>query len=270
MSAKILDLKGKEIETVDLPQVFSYPYRPEVIKKAYVNLDTHHYQKQGRYPAAGEMVSAESRNTGLGIARLARAKGEGFSRAGQAAGVGGVRKGRLNHPPESWKVIYKKLNKKEKTVGLCSAISCTSIKELVEKRGHIVTELNSFPMIVTDDLESIKKTKDLMSVLKDLGIGDDIARVERSIKRRSGKAKQRGRPNRIGKSALIVVGGDDCSLLKLDGSIPGITVKSVNDLSVLDLAPGAKPIRLTMYSKRSLEKLNELKIPSMIAMEESK
>jgi large subunit ribosomal protein L4e len=269
LNAKILDLKGKEIETVNLPQVFNYPYRPEVIKKTYVNLDTHHYQKQGRYPAAGEMVSAESRNTGLGIARLARAKGEGFSRAGQAAGVGGVRKGRLNHPPESWKVIYKKLNKKEKSVGLCSAISCTSNKELVEKRGHIVTGLDSFPVIITDDLEAVSKTKDLMSVLKDLGIEDDLKRVERSIKRRSGKAKQRGRPNRIGKSALIVVGNDNCDLLKLDGSIPGISVKNVKDLSVLDLAPGAKPIRLTLFSKSSLEKLNEIKISSMIAKEES-
>jgi large subunit ribosomal protein L4e len=269
LNAKILDLKGKEIETVNLPQVFNYPYRPEVIKKTYVNLDTHHYQKQGRYPAAGEMVSAESRNTGLGIARLARAKGEGFSRAGQAAGVGGVRKGRLNHPPESWKVIYKKLNKKEKSVGLCSAISCTSNKELVEKRGHIVKGLDSFPVIITDDLESVSKTKDLMSVLKDLGIEDDLKRVERSIKRRSGKAKQRGRPNRIGKSALIVVGNDNCDLLKLDGSIPGISVKNVKDLSVLDLAPGAKPIRLTLFSKSSLEKLNEIKISSMIAKEES-
>ena len=70
-------------------------------------------------------MSAESRNTGLGIARLARAKGEGFSRAGQAAGVAGVRKGRLAHPPESWKVTYKKLNKKENNIALLSAISST-------------------------------------------------------------------------------------------------------------------------------------------------
>src|SRR5688572_20099501 len=35
-------------------------------------------------------------------------------RAGQAAGVAGVRHGRVAHPPESWKEIYKKINKKEK------------------------------------------------------------------------------------------------------------------------------------------------------------
>lgn len=269
MNTKIFDLKGNEIESVNLPTVFDYPYRPEVIKKTYVNLDSHHYQKQGRYPAAGEIVSAESRNTGLGIARLARAKGEGFSRAGQAAGVGGVRKGRLNHPPESWKVTYKKLNKKENSVGLLSAISCTSKKDLVEKRGHIVDGMNSFPLVISDELEGIKKTKDLISILKDIGIGGDLDRVERSIKKRSGKARKRGRPNRIGKSALIVVGNETCDLLKLDGSIPGITIKYVKDLSVLDLAPGARPIRLTVYSKSSLDKLNDLKVPSMIMREDA-
>src|SRR5215210_8238138 len=147
MNTKLYDLEGKEVTDIDLPPVFNFPYRPEVIKKVYVNLDSHHYQRQGRYPAAGEIVSAESRNTGLGIARLARAKGEGFSRAGQAAGVAGVRKGRLAHPPESWKVIHKKINKKEKMIALYSSISSTSISDLTKKRGHIVDEIKSFPLV---------------------------------------------------------------------------------------------------------------------------
>ena len=109
MKTNLFDLKGNQTGDIDLPLLFNFPYRPEIIKKAFVNLYSHRFQKQGRYPAAGEIVSAESRNTGLGIARLARAKGEGFSRAGQAAGVAGVRKGRLAHPPESWKVTHKKL-----------------------------------------------------------------------------------------------------------------------------------------------------------------
>jgi len=105
---KILELDGSNQNTIDLPTVFKTAYRPEVIQKVYNNLNSYSFQKQGRYPAAGQMVSAESRNTGLGIARLARAKGEGFPRAGQAAGVAGVRHGRLAHPPVSWKNIYKK------------------------------------------------------------------------------------------------------------------------------------------------------------------
>src|SRR6476661_396194 len=148
-TVKILGLDDKSSEETELPQVFATPYRPEVIKKVYVNLDSHHYQKQGRYPAAGEIVSAESRNTGLGIARLARARGEGFPRAGQAAGVAGVRHGRVAHPPETWKHIYKKINNKERQLGLCSAIAATARRDLVEGRGHKLGKDVKLPLIVS-------------------------------------------------------------------------------------------------------------------------
>src|ERR671927_391010 len=165
IKAKVVSLTGKDSNEVELPIVFDTPYRPEVIHKVYVNLLSHSYQRQGRYPAAGENVSAESRNTGLGIARLARARGEGFPRAGQAAGVAGVRHGRAAHPPEAWKVIYKKINHKERQLGLCSAIAATAQKELVRGRGHKIGDNIKLPMVVSNDIESITKTKDLKKVL---------------------------------------------------------------------------------------------------------
>jgi large subunit ribosomal protein L4e len=267
MDAKVFDLKGNESNPISLPNIFNFPYRPEIIKKAYINLDSHRYQKQGRYPAAGEIVSAESRNTGLGIARLARAKGEGFSRAGQAAGVAGVRKGRLAHPPESWKNTIKKINKKEKKVALYSAISSTAIKDLSEQRGHIVDEIKAFPLVIIDEFENIEKTKELYQIMDSLGIKSDLERVESSIKKRSGKSKRRGRSNRIGKSAIIIVGRKDAPILKLDKSIPGISIKYVKELSVLDLAPGAKPIRLAIFSVGAINALSEINIPKNIIME---
>ncbi len=267
MNTKVFDLQGNEISTVELPPIFKLPYRPEVIKKVYVNLDSHHYQKQGRYPAAGEIVSAESRNTGMGIARLARARGEGFSRAGQAAGVGGVRKGRLSHPPESWKVIYKKINIKEKLVALYSSISSTAIGDLSGQRGHVIENIKSFPLVITNELENIQKTKELYQVLKSLGLEEDLNRVDNSVKKRSGKSRRRGRSHRVGKSAIIVVGKNDSPLLKLNDSIPGINVKYVKNLSVLDLTPGSKPIRLVIYSQNAIDLLGEIKIPSPLLME---
>jgi large subunit ribosomal protein L4e len=115
----------------------------------------------------------------------------------------------------------------------------------------------------------VSKTKNLLDVLGLLGIGEDLKRVEQSIKKRSGKAKRRGRPNRIGKSALIVVGHRDCELLKLNNSIPGIGIKYVKDISVLDLAPGARPIRLVVFSQNSIDELSTLKIPKNVVLENS-
>jgi large subunit ribosomal protein L4e len=290
IQAKVFDTSGNESHTLKLPSIFDMPYRYDVIHKAYVNLLSHSFQRQGRYPMAGEVVSAESRNTGLGIARIARAKGEGFSRAGQAAGVASIRKGRVAHPPESWKNIYKRINDKEKLLALWSAIAATGRKDLIERRGHKVPKISSFPLIVSDAIESISKTKDLLKVLKALGLGEDLDRVERSRKMRSGTARRRGRSVRSAVSAIIVIGSkssadkrggdgvredgeaniDDSKrnnknqsiVLNLTRSIPGVDVKRLKDLSVLDLAPGSKPIRLTIFSETAIKELNNMKKPA--------
>jgi large subunit ribosomal protein L4e len=249
----VRSIHGKAEGAMQLPLVFETPYRPDVIRRAYINLLSHKFQEQGRYPAAGEMVSAESRNTGLGIARLARMRGQGFSRAGQAAGVAGVRAGRVAHPPESWKDIYKKINKKERQLALYSAIAATSHKDIIVSRGHRVEGISDFPIIASDSIESINKSRDLVQALLAFGLAEDLSR--------SGVSKAKGtksgsRAKSSGTSALVVVrkGSNVC---RLATSIPGIDVKDVESLSVLDLAPGAKPIRLTVFSKGSLEYLEK-------------
>ena len=249
----VRSIHGKAEGTMQLPLVFETPYRPDVIRRAYINLLSHKFQEQGRYPAAGEMVSAESRNTGLGIARLARIRGQGFSRAGQAAGVAGVRAGRIAHPPESWKVIYKKINKKERQLALSSAIAATSHKDIIVSRGHRVEGISDFPIIASDSIESITKSRDLVQALLAFGLAEDLSR--------SGASKAKGtksgsRAKSAGTSALVVV-RKDSNVCRLASSIPGIDVKDVESLSVLDLAPGAKPIRLTVFSKGSLEYLEK-------------
>jgi large subunit ribosomal protein L4e len=260
VKAKVTGLDGKESGEMELPAVFDTPYRPEVIHKVYINVLSHSYQRQGRYPAAGEMVSAESRNTGLGIARLARARGEGFPRAGQAAGVAGVRHGRVAHPPESWKMIYKKINHKERQLGLCSAIAVTAKKELVQRRGHKIDNDVSLPLVVSNEIESIIRTKDLKGLLIRLGLGDDIARASLVRKARTGTARRRGRSSRSGTSALIIV-GNDSKLVSLSRSIPGVDIKHAKDIGILDLVPGSKPIRLTIFSQGAIEYMKNLQAP---------
>jgi large subunit ribosomal protein L4e len=257
LSVGIHGLDGTRKDTAVLPAIFESAYRPDVIHKVYVNSISHKYQKQGRYPAAGEIVSAESRNTGLGMARVARARGEGFPRAGQAAGVAGVRHGRLAHPPESWKIIYKKVNKKEKRLALCSAIAATARKELIIKRGHKIGNISEFPILVSNDLESITKTKDLKRTLTNLGLKEDMDRAAVSKKARSGTARRRGRNSHSAYSALIVTSSGDAKVRHVSGSLPGVHVKQAKQLNVLDLAPGSKQIRLTIYSLSAIEELRQ-------------
>jgi large subunit ribosomal protein L4e len=259
IKARISAIDGIQSGEIELPLVFNTPIREDIIHKSYVNLTSHNFQRQGRYPNAGEVVSAESRNTGQGIARIARARGEGFPRAGQAAGVAGVRHGRVAHPPESWKNTYKKINKKENKYALCSSIAATVNKDLVERRGHKLGKIAGLPIVVSNDIESLAKTKDLKKALINLGVGEDLERVENS-KASSGTRRRRGRKGRSGKSVLIIV-DENKNILNLCGSIRGVDIKSVNEVSVLDMAPGSRPARLAIFSVSAIEKLRPLMLP---------
>jgi len=260
---KILELDGSNQNAIDLQTVFKTPYRPEVIQKVYNNLNSYSFQKQGRYPAAGQMVSAESRNTGLGIARLARAKGEGFPRAGQAAGVAGVRHGRLAHPPVSWKNIYKKVNKKEKLLALCSAIAATANADLIRKRGHLLNNSIQLPIVVSNEIESVTKSKDLEKIIMKLGFEDDL---KRTYARRI-KSVHKNSTNRRSALSVLIIVSNDANIGRLNNSLPGIAVKTVKSVSVLDLAPGSKPARLTIFSENAIKELNTLKFTSSINLE---
>ncbi|MDW3629898.1 MAG: 50S ribosomal protein L4 [Nitrososphaeraceae archaeon] len=261
----ILETDGSNRSTITLPAVFQTPYRPEVIQKVYNNLNSYTFQRQGRYPAAGQMVSAESRNTGLGIARIARARGEGFPRAGQAAGVASVRHGRLAHPPVSWKNIYKKVNKKEKLLALCSAIAATTNSELIKRRGHKIKDEIQLPIVVSNEIESVVKSKDLEKILFNLGLEEDL---KRTFIRRNKSYHKNSINRRSALSVLILVGNDE-KIGRLSNSLPGITVKSVKSVSVLDLAPGSKPVRLTIYSENAIKELTNLKCTSNTIFEMS-
>ncbi|MGA7368835.1 MAG: 50S ribosomal protein L4 [Nitrososphaeraceae archaeon] len=252
MKAKVLDLDRTNVGSIELPQVFLTPYHPAVIHKTYVSLLSHSFQAQGRYPYAGEIVSAESRNTGLGIARIARAKGQGFPRAGQAAGVAGVRHGRVAHPPVSFRRIYKKINKKEKILALCSAIAATSRRDLVTRRGHELEESLELPLVVSNKIESIDKANDLNNTLIKLGLKADLDRAKSKNRTVRGTSRRHGRSS--GVSVLLVVSRSS-NIMKLSRSLAGVNVKPVDSLNVMDLLPGSKPIRLTMYSQNAIESL---------------
>jgi large subunit ribosomal protein L4e len=51
--------------------------------------------------------------------------------------------------------------------------------------------------------------------------------------------------------------------------LPGVNVVAVEDLSIMDLVPGTKPVRLTIYTKNAIDSMNEIntvwsKVQSMV------
>ena len=250
ISAKVFDLKGEEVSTLNLPQIFNTPNRPDVIKRAVVTIQSHKYQPQGRDPMAGKKNTAESRHAGLGISRVPRLKERG-QRAAFAPGTVG---GRSAHPPESKKNIKKKLPKKEMRLALRSAIAATASKEAVASRGHMVEDVPDFPLVVVDDIQSLKRTKDIEDALINLGVWPDIFRVKESRKVRAGKGKMRGRKMKQAVGPLLVIAKND-GVAEATRNLPGVQVASVENLNAELLAPGTHAGRLTVWTNSAFEKL---------------
>ena len=146
--------------------------------------------------------------------------------------------------------------KKENRKAIRSAIAATIDKELVQGRGHKVPE--SYPFIIDSSLEKTDKTKDVQTILLNLGFKDELSRS--LIKKvRAGLGKVRGRKYQRKKGILIVV-GEDCSLLKAANNISGIDVVKVNALNAELLAPGAMPGRVTLWTENAINILEKDKL----------
>lgn len=262
MKVDILDLEGKPQGKIELPEIFSESFRPDVIRRAVLSLQSQRRQPYGTDELAGLRTSAHYHGRRRyrwtmmmrDMARMPRIHGGSTHMVWRARKVPQAVKGRKAHPPKVEKIWYQKINKKEKTLALRSAIASTGNKEIVKKRGHRVDKIKQLPLVVDDRVESIKKTKDVEKLFLTLGFEDELMRLEKR-KVRAGRGKMRGRKYKTKVGPLIVV-SEDKGIAKSCKNLLGVDVLNVKNLSVEDLAPGTVPGRLTIWSKSSIEKLS--------------
>jgi large subunit ribosomal protein L4e len=249
--AKVVDLSGNFVKEITLPPVFMEEYRPDLIKRAVLAVQSSRLQPKGSDPLAGRRTSAESWGVGRGVSRVPRIKGgRRAARAPQTVG------GRRVHPPKTEKVLKEKINKKERRKAIRSAIAATINPELVRNRGHRFGEEVELPIIVEDSFANMEKTSDVGEFLKSVGVWEDVIRAkERKI--RAGRGKMRGRRYKSKKSILIVISREEETsgankIKRAAKNLPGVDVSLVEELNAELLAPGTHPGRLTIWTESSL------------------
>ncbi|KPV65215.1 MAG: 50S ribosomal protein L4 [Candidatus Bathyarchaeota archaeon BA1] len=252
VSAKVFDLEGKVVGKVRLPAVFKVPIRPDVIKRAVVAIQSHRFQPQGRDVLAGKRTTAESMGVGLGISRVSRVKG-----GQRAALIPSAVGGRNAHPPLVEKKIERRIPQKEMRLALRSTIAATASKELVASRGHVIDDVPDFPLVVVDEIERLKKAREVKEAFIQIGVWPDIYRVRGSRKVRAGKGKGRGRRMKQAVGPLLVVAENE-GIVEAARNVPGVDVVTVDGLNVELLAPGTHPGRLTMWTRTAIERLDKL------------
>ena len=250
MKVNIYDLNGEVKNKIDLPEIFNHPIRLDIIKKAFDVLRANKRQPYGADPLAGKRHATASAGKGLGVSRVPRLTQVGSRRAALAPGTVG---GRRAHPPKAEKNWKEKINKKEKQMAIKSALSALTNKEIVKQRGHEFDEKITLPIVVENRFKDIKKTKELVEVLKKLRVYEDIERAERGKHIRAGKGKRRGRKYKIPKSILIVSSRGD--IHKSAANLPGLDVITPNQINIEYLAPGGNPGRLTIFTEEALKQI---------------
>lgn len=256
-SVKTYNLKGKPTKgSVSLPSQFETPYRPDVIKRAVLAIQSRRYQPHGVDELAGKRNTAQSWQTGHGRSRMPRVKGSGTGAANKAAFAPGTVGGRVAHPPEARKVLVERINTKENRLAIRSAIAASANADFVKARGHEIDNIPQIPLVVSDKLESISATKDAFEALIFLGLGDDLDRARDGRGIRAGKGKMRGRKMKTPKSLLIVV-GEDSGISRAARNLPGVDIVEVHGLNAELLAPGTHPGRLVVWTKSAIHRLEK-------------
>ncbi|MHA1502472.1 MAG: 50S ribosomal protein L4 [Candidatus Heimdallarchaeota archaeon] len=257
MKAKIYGAIGLAKKArVDLPGVFETPYRPDLIKRAVLAVQSTKRQPKSTKYQAGWTV-ASSWGTGRGAARTPRSHGRRTHSAQRGALVNYTVGGRVAHPPRTEKKIVERINKKERRLAIRSAIAATCDKELVLQRGHKAESFELVPIVFEDAIhDKVEKTRDAVELLTKIGLITDIERAKERRHVRAGKGKLRGRKYRNPVGPLFVVDRESnfCNAVR---NLPGVEIVNVEFLNAEMLAPGTHPGRLTVLEK-TLKRVNEM------------
>ncbi|ELY97498.1 50S ribosomal protein L4P [Natrialba chahannaoensis JCM 10990] len=247
MEATVRDLDGSDAGSVDLPAVFDTQYRPDLIARAVRVAQANRKQDYGADEFAGKRTPAESFGSGRGMAHVPR-------QDGRARRVPQAVKGRKAHPPKAEKDWSESINTKEKKLAVRSAIAATTDAEIVAERGHAFDDDAEIPVVVSDEFEDLHKTQEVVEFLEAAGLDADIERADEGRSVRAGQGKARGRKYKTPTSILFVT-SSETGPSRAARNLAGADVATAAEVNAEDLAPGAQPGRLTVWTESALEEV---------------
>jgi len=249
--------QGETSGQVTLPAVFKAPIRPDIVGFVHTNMAKNSRQPYAVYKHAGHQTSAESWGTGRAVARIPRVRGGGTHRSGQGAFGNMCRGGRMFAPTKTWRRWHRPINQNQRRYAVCSALAASSLPALVMARGHKIEGLPEVPVVCTNAIESLTKTKAAVQLLKRLNAYDDVEKCQDSKQIRSGKGKMRNRRYTMRRGPLIIY-NEDHGIKQAFRNLPGVDLLSVDRLNLLKLCPGGHLGRFCIWSQSAFEKLDSL------------
>jgi len=261
----VFNEQGEVSGQVTLPAVFKAPIRPDVVHFVHSNMAKNSRQPYAVHKHAGHQTSAESWGTGRAVSRIPRVRGGGTHRSGQAAFGNMCRGGRMFAPTKTWRKWHRRINQKQRRFAICSALAASSIPSLLMARGHKIEQVPEVPVVCTNAIESLTKTKAAVALLKQLNAYDDVEKCQNSKQIRAGKGKMRNRRYVMRRGPLVIY-NEDHGIKQAFRNLPGVELISVDRLNLLKLSPGSHLGRFCIWSEGAFQKLDAIygtsRIPS--------
>lgn len=253
----VFSASGEKTGTAPLPAVLTAPLRSDVVQFVHTNIAKNNRQAYSVSMKAGHQTSAISWGTGRAVSRIPRVGGGGTQRSGQGAFGNMCRGGRMFAPTKTWRRWHRKINTNQRRYAITSAIAATAVPALVMSKGHRIEEIPEVPLVVSDKVEEIKKTKEAVQILKKLKAWSDIEKVYNSKRFRAGKGKMRNR-RRIQRRGPLVIYNQDNGITRAFRNIPGVTLLSVDRLNLLKIAPGGHVGRFCIWTESAFKRLDNI------------
>ncbi|CAH4033158.1 60S ribosomal protein L4 [Pieris brassicae] len=243
--------------SLPLPFVFKAPIRPDLVNDVHVSMSKNARQPYSVSKEAGHQTSAESWGTGRAVARIPRVRGGGTHRSGQGAFGNMCRGGRMFAPTKPWRRWHRRVNLRQRRAAAAAAVAAAGVPALVQARGHVIEKIPELPLVVSDKVQEIKKTKEAVIFLRRVKAWSDVLKVYKSQRLRAGKGKMRNR-RRVQRKGPLIVYFKDQGLSKAFRNIPGVEMLNVNKLNLLKLAPGGHVGRFIIWTRSAFERLDAL------------
>eukprot|EP00887_Chlorella_sp_A99_P000482 scaffold17.g482.t1 len=240
-----------------LQAVLLAPIRADIVTTVHTHLNKNKRQAYAVSAKAGHQTAAESWGTGRAVSRIPRVPGGGTHRAGQAAFGNMTRGGHMYSSTKTWRRWHRKVNVNQKRYAVVSALAASALPALVLARGHRIEQVPEVPLVISDAVESLTKTKAAVELLKKVGAYADVEKAAASKNLRRGKGKMRNR-RYVARKGPLVIYGSDAGVSRAFRNLPGVEVASVDRLNLLQLAPGGHLGRFCIWTKSAFEKLDSI------------
>ena len=248
--ADVLSLEGKADHQIELPYVFDKEAKDWLIRRAVIAESSQNLQPQGHYLLAGMQTTAAyygammSYRTGRHMGKAIRPREKlGGGVQGKVKRIPSSVKGKRAHPHVIEKRLNEYIGKNEYLHAMESAIAATA---------RFNSKNEKMPLVMLNEIESIKKTKEMVKVLKSLSLDGMIGKAAAGKNR---KGIRRSSKQRISKQSVLLILNEDKGAIEAARNIRGVKACTIKEISANKLAPGGNSIKVAIWSEDAVKNI---------------